>query len=239
VENYARYLRENPEVSDRDDIEARLRRLAPARPATANTDVPGELPRPGEPAPAPAATAAPTALTPAPTSTAPTAPPPGPARPRPPSAQASDDEELRALVDENAPKRSHLNVAGWVAAGTTVALVGVAAFFGAKASEKASDVNYLQDNFDAQTGVPIEYATVADRYEADVRDGKRYDRLAKGFAIGAGVTALTSAALFIVDAVRGRPDATEGSSHARLVPMNALSSERQTRPQGMALRWTF
>ena len=251
AESYARYVRENPDASDREDIEARLRRLAPAGPApTTNTDVPGEMARPGEPTPptgmAPAAPPTPPAqpapgaapTTPAPSSAL-AAPRPGPPASRGPSAQARDDEELRALIDENAPQRSRLNVAAWVAAGTTVALAGVAAFFAAKASEKGSDVNYLQDNFDGTTGVPLEYATVAARYEADVRDGKRDDRLATGFAIGAGVTALTSAALFILDSVRGHGDATDGSRHARLVPMNALSAEPQTRPQGVSLRWTF
>jgi len=225
AESYARYLRETPDASDRADIEARLGRLTPpAPPAAAPTttpEVPGELAAPGQP--------------PAPTVT----PPPATAVPPPPpvvSQQAKDDEELRALVDENAPRRSHLNVAAWVSAGVTVALLGTAAFFGAKASEKESDVNYLLGNFDAKTGVPIEYALVASRYEADVRDGKRDNRLAIGFAIGAGVTALTSTALFILDAVRGTHDG-EGTHHARLLPL--APGATGPKAEGMALGWSF
>jgi hypothetical protein len=228
ADSYARYLRESPEASDRADIEARVNRLAPpvATP-TPNPDVPGELARPGEPAPS----------TP-PKATTTAAPAPAPVAPASPSAstQAKDDEELRALIDENAPRRSRLNVAGWVAAGAAAALLGTTAFFAAKASEKESDVNQLLGNFDAKTGVPIEYATVAARYEAAVRDGKRYDRLTKGFAIGAGVATLASAALFIFDAVRGTHEA-DGSSHARLVPLHLGASGSSA--QGAALGWTF
>jgi hypothetical protein len=231
ADSYARYLRETPDASDRTDIEARLARLTPTAappPATPapNPEVPGELAAPGHPAPsAPAAPAA--------------TPPPAPevAAPTPLSQQAKDDEELRALVDENAPRRSRLNVAAWVSAGVTVALLGTAAFFGAKASEKESDVNYLLGNFDAKTGVPIEYALVASRYEADVRDGKRDSRLAKGFAIGAGVTALASTALFIFDVLHGTRDGAEGTAQARLVPLAPTASGSQA--QGMALGWTF
>jgi hypothetical protein len=229
AESYARYLREAPDASDRADIEARLGRLAPPAPPAApapSGEVPGELAAPGQPAPA------------APPSPA-VAPPPAPAVTAPPpvmSQQAKDDEELRALVDENPAKRSRLNVAAWVSAGVTVALLGTAAFFGAKASEKESDVNYLLGNFDGKTGVPIEYALVASRYEADVRDGKRDNRLAKGFAIGAGVTALASTALFILDAVRGTHDG-DGTNHARLMPLAPSATGQKT--EGMALGWSF
>jgi len=240
AESYARYLRETPDASDRADIDARLGRLNPpaATPAPApNPDLPGELARPGESTPSaappsPGATPAPPAPPPALT-----APPPGTATGPSASTQAKDDEELRALVDENAPRRSHLNVAAWIAAGATVALLGTAAFFGAKASEKESDVNYLLGNFDAKTGVPIEYATVASRYEADVRDGKRDNRLAKGFAIGAAATALASTVLFVVDAVRGTHDAADGANHARLLPL--APGHAGPAAQGMALGWSF
>jgi hypothetical protein len=231
ADTYARYLRETPDASDRADIEARVARLTPAAVPAApapSAEVPGELAAPGQPAPG--APEVVVAAPPPPVATAPVAAPP------PISQQAKDDEELRALVDENAPRRSRLNVAAWVGAGVTVALLGTAAFFAAKASEKESDVNYLLGNFDGKTGVPIEYALVASRYEADVRDGRRDNRLAKGFALGAGVAALARTALFIVDALRGTHD-DGGTSHARLVPLAPVANAQAA--HGMALGWSF
>ncbi|HEY8923289.1 MAG TPA: hypothetical protein VIU64_02840, partial [Polyangia bacterium] len=105
-------------------------------------------------------------------------------------------------MDESAPPRSRLNTAAWIGSGVTVLLLGTAAFFGAKASEKKGDVNRLLGNFDEKTGVPTEYAQVASQYEQAVRDGRHDDRMAKGFAIAAGVAAAASVVLFVVDALR-------------------------------------
>ena len=147
---------------------------------------------------------------PAATTAQPSPPPAPPASARlpavPPPPQAQDDEELRALVDESAPPRSRLNAAAWIGSGVTVLLLGTAAFFGAQASEKNGDVNRLLGNFDEKTGVPSEYARVADEYEQAVRDGRHDDRMAKGFAIAASVAAAASVVLFVVDALRAPAD---------------------------------
>jgi len=116
-------------------------------------------------------------------------------------------------------------------------LLGTAAFFGAKASEKNGDVNRLLGNFDEKTGVPTEYARVASQYEQAVRDGRHDDRMAKGFAVAAGVAAAASLVLFVVDAVRAPAGPSE--------PERPLGLGTRTRgPGGVAagnlgLSWVF
>lgn len=165
-------------------------------------------------APAPVAAAAVTEK-PAPVVAPLTAPPPRSAA----MPEVDDEESLRAFADENPAPRSRLNVAAWVGTGVTVALLGVAAFYAAKAGEKASDVDRLTRNFDPATDLPAEYAPVADQYTAAMRDGKHDERVAKGFAIAAGATALTSAVLFIIDAVRKPDDDGGGKNHAMVTPI--------------------
>jgi len=148
------------------------------------------------------------------------APAPSSAAPRPSAAPEVDEEEsLRAFANENPAPRTRLNVAAWIGTGVTVALLGVAAFYGAKAGEKASDVDRLSHNFDPATELPVEYSTVADQYTSAMRDGKHDARVAKGFAIAAGATALTSAALFIIDAVRKPAEDGAPRNHALVTPI--------------------
>jgi hypothetical protein len=150
----------------------------------------------------------------------------------PPAAQVDEEESLRAFADENPEPRTRIGTAAWIGAGVTVALLGVAAFYGAKASDKASDVDRLLRSFDQTTDIPVEYASVAAQYESDVREGKHDDRVAKGFAIAAGAAAVTTAALFVIDAVRGPTPAME-KVHAAVLPMGA------PRGAGMSIGWTF
>jgi hypothetical protein len=256
--SYAQYLRQSPEASDRQDIERRIQKLAPpgapaapSGPTDAETPgpLPGAAPSVSPPAPSPSGVAPassepategasspspvapPRAVSPA----APTAPPPRP----PARVQVTDDEQLRALVDENAPPRTRLNTAAWISSGVTVLLLGTAAFYGAKAGEKNGDVNRLLGNFNEKTGMPPEYASVAAQYEADVREGRHDDRMAKGFAIAAGVAAATSIVLFIVDAVNpvDTPAVNPG-------PLRDAPSARRLAPTSLAtsawgLGWSF
>jgi len=158
----------------------------------------------------------------------------------PPAAapsQARDDEELRALVDESAPPRSRLNAAAWIGSGVTVLLLGTAAFFGAKASEKNGDVNRLLGNFDEKTGIPSEYAQVASQYEEAVRDGRHDDRMAKGFAVAAGVAAAASVVLFVVDAVRAPADPSQPERPLGLGPRARLAGSAAAGDLGLS--WVF
>lgn len=207
-DQYERYLRESPGAADRAEIEARIRRLSPAPGARApDADVPqGELrPMPGAPgiaASSPTEGGAAEAAAPRPETSV------SASAERRQVAQARDAEEnpegeLRAFVDDRRSARSTMNVLGWAGVGVTVALLGTAAFFGASAAEKADDVDRLLLHRDERTGQPAEYSRVANEYEDAMSDGRRADRLAKAFAIGAGATALAAAALFVLDAVRG------------------------------------
>jgi len=219
---------------------------AATAPAAAAADAPGppaasapSVPAPADVPPATSGQAGP----PAPATSAPATPPQPPAPPSPTSAnppapappQLRDDEELRALVDESAPPRSRLSTAAWIGSGVTVLLVGTAAFFGAKASEKNGDVNRLLGNFDEKTGVPTEYARVASQYEQAVSDGRHDDRMAKGFAIAAGVAAAASVVLFVVDAVRAPAAEPTG-------PMSSAPAARRTGAASggnLGLSWVF
>jgi hypothetical protein len=252
---YERYLRESPDASDRDDIEARLRRLrpAPAAPAPGSGDVPGEMsPAAGsQGAGAPIPAAAPVAPRDGLSSTgAAGATPNGAAGPSTGtvtarSPQAPDEgEDLRAFVEENPSPQSRLNVAAWVGTGLTVALLGVAAFYAARAGEKSGDVTRLLTNTAPMTGVPPEYSAVAAAYESDVRDGRQADRLAKGFAIGGAVAAVGATALFIIDALRTPEPAGGGAVHARRTPPPGrlrpiVPPLREARLPGLGLGWSF
>lgn len=218
VQTYEQYLRESPDAADRADIEARVRRLAPPDQVRASTegDAPGEA-EPGVLSPdqaKPANSEAPMAT-------------PAPATSPPRRAQARDDghEELVPLIEEE-QERSTTNVAAWAGTGVTVVLLGVAAFFGARAAEHAGDANRLLLHSDETTGVPLDYATYGRQFEDEVRDGQRADRLAKGFLVAAGVTAVASTVLFILDAraEKTAPTVARRGGGLRLAPAGLLWS---------------
>lgn len=218
-EQYERYLRESPSAADRAEIEARVRRLSPAPSPTA----PDPELRNAELRPDPAAggsePGAPPAGRPdrvtnnASTNTAPqpgTSAAPAAAQPGVPEHVAqAPDAELRAYVDDRRPARSTLSVLGWTGVGVTVALLGTAAFFGASAAENADDLNRLLLHRDERTGQPAEYSAVADEYEKALADGRRDDRWATAFAIGAGATAVAAAVFFVFDGLRGSATAAD------------------------------
>lgn len=233
IESYRQYLRDSPDAADRDDIASRVRRLSPPGSAASEEHPTRELAGPVAPpqseatgpSTAPAATAPPAAAAALPVA-------PAPPASRPPTAQVDEEESLRAFADENPAPRTRMGTAAWIGAGITVALLGVAAFYGAKASEKASDVDRLLRNFDPSTGIPVEYASVAGAYESDVREGRHDDRVAKGFAVAAGATALTTVALFVIDAVSS-PEPAGEKLHAAMLPMATSHGT------GMGVGWTF
>jgi hypothetical protein len=122
-----------------------------------------------------------------------------------PTGQRTDEdlraEDLRPLADEDTGPRSRLNVAAWVTTGVSAALLGVAAFYGASASEKSGDANRLITYRDPGSGVPLEYASVASAFEEDVRVGRRDDSIGKGLLISAAVSVAATVGLFLIDAV--------------------------------------
>jgi hypothetical protein len=182
-ETYRRYLREAPDAADRADIEARIAKLsaeAPSAPRVGDEDAepPGELGGAARPPPTPAA---------------------------PPSAApAVDVEPAHKKGDEGGSGWNRYNVTAMSAAGATVVLLGVAAFFGAKASSAESDVNRLLTFRDESTGMPGAYSQVARQYESAMSDGRRYAHDARLALVGAAGTAAVSAVFFVLDARFGR-----------------------------------
>jgi len=174
---YRRYVAQVPEAADADEIRARAERLAP--------------------------TVAPTETAAAPA----VASPPVPAADKPRATQIMELGDLRPDVAAGEDQRSALNVAAWIGAGTTVALLGVAAFYGAQAGSKKDDVNRYQA-FTDEKGHPLEYATVAASYESAVRDGQHDDRVAKAFLWSAAATGAITIGLFVADALRAPEEPT-------------------------------
>jgi hypothetical protein len=226
-ESYRRYLRAAPDASDRAEIEQRLTRLGPAgAPPAAPADtheVPGAFgdgPPPGMPG----------------------APPPPPPRAMVPAAR--DDETGRRPGTEEDAGWNACNITAWVATGATVLALGTAAYYAASAGSAKDDVNRLLLYPDHMSGVlPLEYHTVAARYESAVRDGQHDDRVAKGALVAAAGTALVATAFFIVDSVR-TPERHAERDHprpSRSTPVFGLA----LRPEGgrttaiSALRWSF
>jgi hypothetical protein len=202
ADSYRRYLRAAPDAADRAEIELRVARLAPA----------GETP----PATTPPAGAAETpgsfgggATTLAPGST------PAPAAPA-----ARDEETARPVTEQEERGWTPFNITAWVASGATVLLLGTAAYFAASAGSEKDDANRLLRYQDPVTGAPLEYHTVADRYEGAIRDGQHHDRLAKGFLVGAAGTALVATVFFILDAVLSPDERPVGAErpHAQTTP---------------------
>jgi hypothetical protein len=231
ADSYRRYLRAAPDAADRAEIEQRLARLDPAGGTAAGTPpVAGAAETPGSFGGGAAATPSPV---------------PAPAPGQTPAA-ARDDETARRATETEERGWTPFNVTAWIASGATVLLLGAAAYFAASAGSEKDDVNRLLRYQDQMTGAPLEYHTVADRYQAAIHDGQRHDRLAKEVLVAAAGTTLVATVFFILDAVVS-PDekaAPAERPHARTAPGAVPRLGFQIVPgTGAAalssLRWTF
>ena len=230
ADSYRRYLRAAPDAADRAEIEQRLARLGPAgetapatAPAAGAPETPGSF---GGGAAAPGPESEPT---------------PGVT---PPAAR--DDETARRVTDAEERGWTPFNITAWIATGATVLLLGTTAYFAASAGSEKDDVNRLLRYQDPITHAPLEYHTVADRYQAAIHDGERHDRLAKEVLVAAAGTALVATVFFILDAVVS-PDekaAPAERPHAQTAPGALPRLGLQIVPgTGAAalssLRWSF
>ena len=226
AESYRRYLRAAPDAADRDEIEQRLAGLGPAGAPPTGAAAPAD---PHEAAGAFGVGGPAPGVTPAPPPAA--------------SVPARDDELARRGAGDDQPSGwTPVNIGAWLATGATVMLLGVAGYYAASAGSQKDDVNLLLRFQDPVTGAPLEYQTVAARYEQAVRNGQHDDRVARDALFAAAGTALVATALFIVDAVRA-PDPRIERRQARAAITPRL--ELQLRPgNGQAaalssLRWSF
>jgi hypothetical protein len=214
LETYRRYLREAPDAADRPDIQQRIARLAPAMRTERAPAAPSPAEQPGEFGDGPKPQL-----------------PVGPA-PRP----AATDAEPPRRTEEHADSDSgwnRYNVTAMSAAGASVLLLGTAAFFGAEASSKESDINRLQSSRDRTTGAPITYSSVAAQYGSALSDGRAFARDAKialGCAAGA---AAVSVLFFVLDAHHGTE--AEGKS----VSLSPLPLDPSAKSGGLLAMWRF
>jgi hypothetical protein len=187
AESYRRYLREAPDAADRADIEQRLTRLTPG-PAPPPKNIADSADSAGEfgahpPSGLPAG--------PAPRLAAPASPP------------TTDVDSAHPATEDEDSGWNRTNITAWAATAATAVLLGTAAFFGASASSKQSDINRLLTFRDRDTGAPLEYSpTVARQYDSAMADGRRYARDAKLALMGAAGTAAVAAVFFVIDGTR-------------------------------------
>jgi hypothetical protein len=178
VESYRRYLREAPDAADRADVEQRIARLAPPEAPAPAAEPVGELGAGGA-------------------ATLPTVP-----APRADSAIDAD----AAKQDDDDGGWTGPRIGAWSATGATVALLGVAAYFGAQASSHESDINRLVVFRDQDTGAPTRYTPdVARQYESAMSEGRSDARTAKILLLSAAGTAVTATVFFIIDGTRAAP----------------------------------
>jgi hypothetical protein len=236
AESYRRYLHAAPDAADRAEIEQRLARLGPAGEPAAGASGAG------------AGAADPTAafgaggLTGGTTTSA-----AGAGLPAGVPAPARDDElARRANGDEEASGWTPLNITAWVATGATVLLLGASGYYAASAGSAKDDVNLLSRYQDPLTGAPLEYHTIAARYEGRTRDGRHDDRVAKDALFVAAGTAVVATVFFILDAVRARDEHHAQRERARPTrgPRLGLGIGPETgragRPSAFSsLRWSF
>jgi hypothetical protein len=203
AESYRRYLREAPDASDRADIEQRVAKLSPGRPG------------PGAVAAGATGAGATATTTSAPAEKAEAvgdfgagppreaSPPAAPAPAAAPAAVVAVDAEGRPAAEDDDSGWTRANITAWSASAATALLLGTAAYFGAQAASKASDVNRLVTFRDMDTGAPVAYSpAVARQYESAFADGKRFQRDARIVLVGAAATALTATVFFIIDGTR-------------------------------------
>jgi hypothetical protein len=190
ADSYRRYLRAAPNAADRAEIEQRLTRLeaagaghAPPPAAAEPAEVPGAFGDGGNP---------PTGGSPA-AGEVPAAAP----------APASDPEAARRSAgDDEGSGWNSLNITAWISTAATVLLLGTAGYYAASAGSKKDDVNQLLRYRDQSTGRPLEYADIAGKYQAAIRDGQHDDRVAKIALLAAGATAAVATLFFILDETR-------------------------------------
>jgi len=221
--SYRRYLTLAPDASDAEEIRARAEKLdprAPLAPETAGSASPPGANGAGVTGPAgpkPATSASPGAASPGSGTL--------------PRAQTFDLGEIKPDVTLEEHPHSAVNVAAWIGAGTTTALLGVAAVYAAQAASKKDDVNRYQ-YFTDPDGTPLEYAAVAADFEKARRDGEHDDRVAKVFLWSAAATGATTIALFVVDALHTpeaptvqRTAASAGSWRLSFSPAPAVAGQ--------------
>lgn len=125
----------------------------------------------------------------------------------PNATRAQSDLEGESLDDEveGVPERlPPLQAAGWWTTFGAITLASVGGVLAGVAEAREDQARRLADSFDLETGKTLVYADVADEYERNLREGRTYQNLARGFLVVGGVALVAGISLFIVEGVRRR-----------------------------------
>ena len=201
---YRRYLREGKPADDfKKTVDERIAECDPA--AAGSGTGTGAAPA-GDPA----------------VDTAPPPPdePPPPPPDEPPPDEPPPDEPVEPLPTGTEPsfldeKPSAMKSAGWVLVGTTIVFATAGTILAMSGQSREEDLEALGDFRDPQ-GRPATYdGNVRERYDDLVDEGDRFNTYATIAFVAAGVAAVTSATLLVLDGRRG--GAESGSTITRTI----------------------
>jgi hypothetical protein len=236
VASFKQYLKDQANAADKVDVQRRIKAIeakklklvdqsapgdGPPAATTMATTLPGPETSPTPPTPpvAQASTPPPSTIESGapPLPTTPTQPPPAatmpsqppPAAPVPPPSEAPPP----GLLDEGPV--SKMRVAAWIGVASTLALLTAGAIFGLAAQSRSDEIN-RRLTFVGTDGQPHKFDQSAQNDLTSLHDdGVLYNNLAITFYTLTAASAITTVALFVVDAKRPHP-----SKHAwRLSPV--------------------
>jgi hypothetical protein len=249
VRNYRKYVAEQPQATDRAEVERRIGalekkyKLEPPAPTPITPPPAPQLPGKTTEKPGPAV------KTPEKAPPAPVAPPPEPVKPAakegllqlgdtpppdpekaPPPAAAPEKEPAPAaggLLDEDKP--STTKVVAWIGVATTVALLTAGAIFGLAAQSRSDEIS-RREKMVGSDNLPLRFDMMTEQQFKDLRsEGQTYDAVGITLLTGAGVVAVVSGVLFFVD----HSSKSHAETHVRLTP--SLGPKQA----GLAARWEF
>jgi tetratricopeptide (TPR) repeat protein len=174
VKFYARYVAEQPQATDRPEVERRIGALkekyhvdaAAAGAAPPPAEVPGQPAAPEKPAAAP-------------------------------EKPAGAMETPVGLLDEDHPSRT--KVAAWVGVAATVALLTAGAIFGLVAQSRSDEISRREVQVNPDGSPPKFDAATEQQFKDLASEGRAYDAAGIALLTGAGVVAVISGVLFYVD----------------------------------------
>jgi len=131
----------------------------------------------------------------------------------------TDDTEADDTDDgaeSTLPPLTTLQRAGWWTLFSAFTAGSVAGVFAGLAERQEDRAVRLANRFELETAAQPQYSEVADEYEQYLDRGRAYQRVAIGFAVVTGITAVAGITLFAIDAKRRRTRKTEAAPHVRL-----------------------
>jgi len=233
VEAYRAYLKGVPTAQDRVAVDLRIKRIVARRYKLPSQSSPGDNPAavarvtppppvaPPPVAPTPAAPTTPRPVAPAPVVTAPPpvapspSPPPVHLEPAPAPVVTTSPAPLApapTLVDRQPPRSRKLWTGAWVSFGITLAALGAGVGLSVAANARGNDLAE-RASFVRPDGQPNAFDPVQQSAYTQIADeGRLYERVAIGCYAAAGVAAVATTVLFIVDGRRNK------ASHAMVAP---------------------